>query len=105
MARKMIEGDPSKVGTFARILIVLLAYGLSFWRIVKANRGNRVIESGIAALAVLLVTAGLAGSRAPLRAPAWMLGTLGLLLFLLCLLTMFFWLQEGYRALRFRKSK
>jgi hypothetical protein len=37
--------------------------------------------------------------------PDWVLGSVGLLLFLLCLLTMGFLLQQGYRAIRRRLWK
>jgi hypothetical protein len=37
--------------------------------------------------------------------PIWVLPSLGVLLFLLCLLTMFFLLLQGVQAIRHRKSK
>jgi hypothetical protein len=37
--------------------------------------------------------------------PDWVLPSLGLLLFLLCLLTMFFLLLQGVQAIRHRKSR
>jgi hypothetical protein len=37
--------------------------------------------------------------------PDWVLPSLGVLLFLLCLLTMFFLLLQGVQAIRHRKSK
>jgi hypothetical protein len=74
---------------------VVLFYGFSFWRIFKGNPGNRVIECGSITLMVFVVI--LAAFKAHL--PVWVLGWLGLLVFLLCLLTMFFLVQQAYRAL------
>lgn len=85
-----------------RGLMLLLFYGFSFWRIVKSNKGNRVIECGSLALmcmAVLLVLA-----KVP-NIPDWMPGAVGLLLLLLCLATMGFLVQQGYRAIKRRLWK
>jgi len=89
--------------TLLRALAVSAFYGFSFWRIVKSNRGNKVIESGSLALMVVVVLAVL--MKIP-NMPDWVLASIGLLLFLLCLLTMGFLFQQGFRAFRrrFRKS-
>lgn len=80
---------------------LVLFYGFSFWRIFKGNPGNKVIECGSITLMVFVVM--LALFKVP-NFPVWVLACLGLLLFLLCLLTMFFLVQQGYRALRRRKT-
>lgn len=85
--------------TLLRGLAILAFYGFSFWRIVKSNRGNRVIACGSLALMVMVGLTVLV--RIP-KVPDWMLGSVGLLLLLLCLLTMAFLLQQGYQAIRRR---
>jgi hypothetical protein len=83
------------------ILIVALVYVLSLWRIIKSNRGNKVVECGSIALMVSLLMVVLI--RFP-SLPAWVLASLGLLLLLLCLLTIFFLLARGVQAIRHRKT-
>jgi hypothetical protein len=80
---------------------LLLLYSFIFWRLFKNNRGNRVIQCG--SIALMLFMAMMALMRIP-NFPVDVVAWLGLALFLLCLLTMFFLLQQGYRALRSRKS-
>jgi len=75
-------------------LFVTLIYGFAFWRIVKANRGNRVIECGVIALVVLLSYGPI--SKIP-NLPDWVLTTVGLLMFLLCLVTMFFFFCREFK--------
>ena len=99
-ATRMVDVDPSIVRGIAGGLGLLLFYGFSFWRIFKSNRGNRVIESGYITLMVFFVMVVL--SRIP-NFPVWALAWFGLLVLLLGLMTMFFLLQQGYRALRQRK--
>jgi O-antigen/teichoic acid export membrane protein len=97
----MIAIDPSVargvVGSFGLILL----YGFSFWRIFKRNPGNRVIECGSITLMIFAVMIAL--FRIP-NFPTWIVAWLGLLVFLLGLLTIFFLLQQGYRALRRSKT-
>jgi cation transport ATPase len=80
---------------------LVLFYGFSFWRIFKSNPGNKVIECGSITLIVFVVM--LALFKVP-NFPVWVLAWLGLLVFLLCLLTIFFLVQQGYHALRRRKT-
>jgi hypothetical protein len=83
------------------ILIVAVVYLLSLWRIIKSNRGNRVVECGSIALMVSLLMVVLIRFQ---NLPGWVLPSLGLLLLLLCLLTIFFLLARGLQAIRRRKS-
>ena len=76
---------------------VVLLYGFALWRTFKSNPGNRVVECGSITLIVFVVM--LALFKIP-NIPVWLSAWLGLLLFLLCLLTMFFLAQQGYRARR-----
>jgi hypothetical protein len=89
----LIRGIVSGIG-------LVLLYGYSFWRIFKRNPENKVIECGSIALMVFAVMIAL--FRIPF-VPGWVLPYLGMLLFALCVLTMFFLIQQGYRALRRRK--
>lgn len=68
----------------------------------RLDLGNNVIKSGGIALFVFGVLMAL--SQNP-KVPSWILGWLGILLFVLCLLTMLFLAQQGYQALRRRKSR
>ena len=83
-------------------LLVAIVYWLSLWRIIKGNRGNRVIECGSITLMLFFLLMLLMKIA---NLPDWVLPSLGLLLFLLCLLTMFFLFLQGIHAIRHRKSK
>jgi hypothetical protein len=78
---------------------LFLLYGFIFWRTFKDNSGNRVIQCGSITLMLFLVM--LAMMRIP-HLPIDYVAWLGPALFLLCLLTMFFLFQQGYRAVRRR---
>jgi hypothetical protein len=91
--------DLRHLGSF---LLVAVAYGLFFGRTIKSNRGNRVIECGSITL-MLAILMMLLMKLANL--PDWVLPSLGLLVFALCLLTMFFLLVQGVQAIRHRKAK
>lgn len=97
----MFAVDKNIVRGVVGSLGLVLFYGFSFWRIFKGNPGNRVIECGSITLMVFVVMLVL--FKVP-DFPVWALAWLGLLLFLLCLLTMFFLVQQGYRALHRRKT-
>ena len=72
--------------------LVAAVYWLSLWRIIKRNRGNRVIEcSSIALMLAFLIMLLMKFTNLP----GWLIPSLGLLLFLLCLLTVVFLLSQG----------
>jgi hypothetical protein len=98
----MLLPSASGVRPIVSFLLVAAVYGLSLWRIIKGNRGNRVIECGSIALMVLFLMMLL--MKLP-NVPDWVPPSLGLLLLLLCLLTIFFLLLQGFQAIRHRKSK
>jgi len=75
-------------------------YGFVLSRIVRRNAGNRVIESGVLALAVAF--AMVAVMKIP-NLPDWIAPSLGILFLLLGFLMIFFLLQQGYNAIRRRK--
>lgn len=88
--------------SLASFLLVAVVYWLLFWRIIKGNRGNRVIECGSITLMLSILMMIL--MKLP-NLPSWVLPSLGLLVFVLCLLTMFFLFVQGVQAIRRRKSK
>lgn len=90
--------DPNTVHV-ARSIALFFLCAFIFWRTFKDNPGNRVIQCGSITLMLFLVMLALTQiPHVPVDYVAW----LGLALFLLCILTMFFLFQQGYRALRKR---
>jgi hypothetical protein len=88
--------------TVARSIGLFLLYAFMFWRLFRDNRGNRVIQCGSITLMLFLVMSGLT------RIPNFPIDYVALLepaLFLLCILTMFFLFQQGYRVLRKRLTE
>lgn len=77
-------------------------YCLSLWRVIKGNRENRVVECGSIALIVFALLAALV--KIP-NLPDWVLPSVGLLLLLLCLLTMFFLFLQVVHAITNRKTE
>lgn len=67
----------------------------------KDGPGSKVVTYGGMFVAGCFLLAKLAGDR---RIPAWAFEFFGVLLLVLLLLTMFFLAQQGFRALRRRKS-
>ena len=92
--------DPSITQGVIGGLGLIVAYGYSFWRIFKQNQGDKVIECG--SITLMLFVVALALFRIP-NSPVWILDSLLFLVFLLCVLTLSFLVQQGYRALRRRK--
>jgi hypothetical protein len=85
--------------TVARSIGLFLLYAFIFWRLFRDNRGNRVIQCGSITLMLFLVMLALMRiPNIPIDYVAW----LGPALFLLCMLTMVFLFQQGYRELRKR---
>jgi hypothetical protein len=81
---------------------LIFFYGITLWRIFKGNPNNKVIECGSITLMVFFGT--LALFKIPYF-PTWVAAYLMMLVFWLCLLTMFFLLQQGYRAIHDRRIK
>lgn len=99
---RMLLPIASGVRSILSFLVVAVVYWLSLWRIIKGNRGNRVIECGSITLMLFFLMMLLMKLK---NVPDWVLPSLGLLLFVLCLLTMFFLLLQGVQAIRHRKPK
>ena len=81
---------------------LILIYGLYAWRIFKSNPGDRFMESGSVTLMIFVVV--LASRRIP-SSPDWVFNSLALLLGISTFLSLFFMLQQGYRALRRRLTR
>jgi hypothetical protein len=80
---------------------LILAYGISTWRMIKSNPGDRFIECGSITVMILVVTLAVFRMR---YFPDWVLESLEVLLFLMTFLSILFMFQQGYRALRGRKT-
>jgi hypothetical protein len=93
---------PTTVREVLSALAVVAIYAVAFWRIVKRNARNRVIECGGIALVVFVLLAKLINIKG---LPSWLVPSLGLLLFILCLLTMVFLFLQAGDAVRSRKAK
>jgi hypothetical protein len=88
----MISHMPSNLRSAASFLFVAVVYWLCLWRIIKGNRGNRVVQCGCITLMLSFLMMLLMKVA---KLPDWVLSSLGMLIFLLCLLTMFFLLLRG----------
>ena len=84
-----------------KIVVVLPVYGLWLWRIFKSNPSDRFIQC--ASVTVMVLVAAGAANRIH-NFPVWVMESLALLLYLLAFLSIFFMIQQGYRALRRRKT-
>ena len=78
---------------------VVLAYGLSLWRIFSRNRGDKFME--FACITVMLLVVVLRLLKIP-DFPVWILQSVEVLLALLSFVTVFFMFQQLYRAFRRR---
>jgi len=92
---------PPHLQTLLRGLLVTAIYAFALWRILKTNHGNRVIECGIVSLVLAFAT----GAAVRVNAPDWVLESLGVLLLLMCFLTVGLFARECYVALRRRLWK
>jgi hypothetical protein len=81
-----------------RGVVVTGLYALALWRVVVTNRGNRVVECGVISLILVF---GL-GSASRAKAPDWFMESCGILMLIMCFLTVGFFARECYQALRRR---
>jgi|SRR5690348_3423092 len=81
---------------------IVLFYILPFWRIFKTNTEDRSIQCG--AITIIMFVVMLVLVKIP-NFPEWIFAALAVLMFALCLLTLFFFAQDAYRALRHRKRR
>lgn len=94
--------DPNIVRRIIGSAGLILVYGLSLWRIIKSNPGDKFIECSSITVMVFVVTMAAIRSR---HFPDWFLESLEVLLYLLTFLSIFFMFQQIYRALRRRKTR
>ena len=97
----MTAVDSSVARTIVGSAGLVLVYAISLWRIFRHNRGDRFIES--ASITVMVFVLTIAAMKIP-NSPYWVLQFLEVLLYALTLLSIFFGLQQGYRALRRYKA-
>jgi hypothetical protein len=98
----MIAVDANFVRQIVGSAVLLLVYGLWLWRTFKSYPGDRFIQS--ASVTVMVLMAAVAANRIH-NFPDSALEYLMLLLYLLAFLSIFFMFQQGYRALRRRKTR
>jgi heme A synthase len=92
-----LKGSGSAVvGAFC----VALSYIAFFWRTLRSNRGNKLIECG--ALTLIVCMTMLATTIIP-GFPSWAFFLLLILVVLLCFSTLFFLAQRIFRAVHARK--
>jgi len=92
---------PEKLSQSLGFLYVALSYCVFFWRTFRRNPGNRLVECGVFAISSFLLLMIL--SRF-VELPDWVAGFFLLLIFLLCVSTLFFLAQRMWRAVHHRKT-
>jgi hypothetical protein len=97
----MIAVDANIVRRIIGSAGLILAYGISTWRMVKSNPGDTFIECSSITVLLFVVTMAVIRIR---YFPDWVLESLEVLLYLMTFLSIFFF-QQGYRALRRRKTR
>jgi hypothetical protein len=80
-------------------IVTVCFYVFVFWRVVKTNPGNRLIQCGTLTVVVFMLMLLL--SRIP-NFPAWYLGPL---VSVLCILTVLVLIRRAFRALIGRKDE
>jgi hypothetical protein len=92
--------------TIARAIVgglgLILVYGIALWRIFKANRGDKFIECGSITVMVFVLTMA---AMKILYFPSWVIEFLEFLVYALAFVSIFFGVQQGYRALSRRKAR
>jgi O-antigen ligase len=81
---------------------LVLVYGFCFWRIFRNNLGDRFIEC--ASITVMLMFAAMACMRIP-HFPDWIQFSLMMLSGIMSFVSIFFGLQQAYRAIRSRRLR
>jgi hypothetical protein len=88
--------------TALRASLSLAFYGAFLWRMTKKYRGDKFIAFGN--LTVMSFVLVLVLGKLPFT-PDWLLSSLELLMYLLCLVTLGFLFQQGYHAIRKKITK
>ena len=87
--------------TILAVIGVILAYGISFGRFFIRFRGDKFIEC--ASVTAFLAVTVAALHRIP-DVPGWVMKTILPLVVIFCWLSVYFGLQQVYRAVRRRKT-
>jgi hypothetical protein len=98
----MIAIQGNHLSTVGEGLLILLLYGLFFWRLLKSKPGNRLVESGFL---TLIVFAALSPVRNTRDVPIMGFGVWIILVFLHCFATLYFLFQRMFRALVRRSDR
>jgi phosphoglycerol transferase MdoB-like AlkP superfamily enzyme len=101
----MISSNASTAGVIASAFGVMAGYFICLWRVFRSNPANRLVECGTITVSVfysMVPFSLIPGIRD--HFPDWILMPYLLLVFLLCLTTLFFLAQRIWRAL-FRRAK
>jgi hypothetical protein len=69
--------------SFLQGLVAVGFYAFAVWRLARANRGNKVLECARVSLLLVFVC----GALSKLNVPNWLLESLGLLMLLMCFVT------------------
>jgi len=99
---QMIAVDANIVRRIIGSAGLILAYGISTWRMIKTDPGDRFIECSSITVVVFVMTMAVIRIR---YFPDWVLESLEVLLYLMTFLSIFFMFQQGYRALRRRRTR
>jgi hypothetical protein len=92
----MMLATGHRVSTIGDGLLIFALYGLYFWRVIKKNPGNRLIECGSLTLIVFLALIPIMNTG---NVPDWFFVAWIFLIILLCFTTLFFLFQRIFRAL------
>ena len=85
---------------FVGTILVFLGYATFFWRTFMSNRGNRLVECGSMTLIATFAFLAVASLSHLGKVPDWLILLWLMLVFLLCLSTLFFLTQRVYQAVR-----
>lgn len=96
----MVAVDSNISRTIVGSAVLVLCYGISLWRIFRQNRGDRFIETSSMTIMVFVLTM----AAMKMHSPDWVVQFLQLLLGVLTFVSVFFGLQQAFRALRHRKA-
>ncbi len=96
----MTAMDSNIARTIVGSAILVLCYGISLWRIFRQNRGDRFIETSSMTIMVFVLTM----AAIKIHSPDWILQFMQLLVGVLTFASVFFGLQQVFRALGHRKA-
>lgn len=96
----MVAVDSKIASTIAGSAVLVLSYAISLWRIFRQNRSDKFIETSSMTVMVFVLTM----AALKIHSPDWVVQFLQLLLGVLTFVSVFFGLQQVFRARRHRKA-